>query len=128
MSAQAILTLSCPDRPGIVAAVSTFLFRQSCSIIDAQQFGDLATNVFFMRVVFEVGGDGSTITSVTDGFAEIGKEFESRGGCFLTGFMWVVHRRRGFNAECAETQRESVCVNFHLLPWLLLRVLSVLRV
>ena len=75
MPAQAVLTLSCPDRPGIVAAVSTFLFSQSCSIIDAQQFGDLATNVFFMRVGFDVGPNGTTIKSVSDGFAEIAKEY-----------------------------------------------------
>ncbi|WP_197279819.1 formyltetrahydrofolate deformylase [Bosea sp. AAP35] len=48
----AILTLSCPDRPGIVAAVSTLLFEAGCNILDAQQFNDVETSRFFMRVVF----------------------------------------------------------------------------
>ncbi|GAA0643310.1 formyltetrahydrofolate deformylase [Brevundimonas lenta] len=48
-----ILTLSCPDRPGIVAAVSGFLSDCGCNITDAQQFGDRSTGTFFMRVVFE---------------------------------------------------------------------------
>jgi UTP:GlnB (protein PII) uridylyltransferase len=49
---RSILTLSCPDRPGIVAAVSTFLFEAGCNILDAQQFDDTETDRFFMRVVF----------------------------------------------------------------------------
>ena len=48
-----ILTLSCPDRHGIVAAVSAFLFERDCNISDAQQFGDASSDTFFMRVVFE---------------------------------------------------------------------------
>ncbi|MBI1683279.1 formyltetrahydrofolate deformylase [Caulobacter hibisci] len=48
-----ILTLSCPDQPGIVAKVSTFLFERGCNILDAQQFDDQETGVFFMRVVFD---------------------------------------------------------------------------
>ncbi|RYG17096.1 MAG: ACT domain-containing protein, partial [Caulobacteraceae bacterium] len=49
-----ILTLSCPDRRGIVAAVSTFLLERGANISDAQQFGDATTDTkFFMRVVFD---------------------------------------------------------------------------
>ena len=39
--ASYVLTLSCADRPGIVAAVSTYLFEQGCNILDAQQFDDV---------------------------------------------------------------------------------------
>ena len=49
---QFVLTLSCPDRPGIVAAVSAFLFDSGQNILDAQQFNDTETEKFFMRVVF----------------------------------------------------------------------------
>ncbi|TCR66445.1 formyltetrahydrofolate deformylase [Bosea sp. BK604] len=48
-----ILALSCPDRPGIVAAVSTLLADAGCNIRDAQQFDDTETGRFFMRVVFD---------------------------------------------------------------------------
>ena len=54
-----ILTLSCPDRPGIVAGVSTLLFEHGANIVDAQQFDDGETGRFFMRVVFTPGPAGA---------------------------------------------------------------------
>ena len=54
-----ILTLSCPDRPGIVARVSTLLFERGANIVDAQQFDDGETGRFFMRVVFTPGPGGA---------------------------------------------------------------------
>ena len=50
-----ILTLSCPDRPGIVSRVSTLLFERGANILDAQQYDDEETGRFFMRVVFDPG-------------------------------------------------------------------------
>ncbi|MER9926408.1 formyltetrahydrofolate deformylase [Mesorhizobium sp. M0048] len=47
-----VLTLSCPDQPGIVSAVSGLLHQAGCNILDAQQFEDIETGCFFMRVVF----------------------------------------------------------------------------
>jgi formyltetrahydrofolate deformylase len=54
-----ILTLACPDRPGIVARVSSLLFDRGCNILDAQQYDDEESGRFFMRVVFDApaGGD-----------------------------------------------------------------------
>jgi formyltetrahydrofolate deformylase len=51
-----ILTLSCPDQPGIVARVSGFLFERGANILDAQQYDDPETGRFFMRVVFDPAG------------------------------------------------------------------------
>ena len=48
-----ILTLSCQDRPGIVARISGALFRNNANILDAQQYDDLDTGRFFMRVVVD---------------------------------------------------------------------------
>ena len=53
-----ILTLSCPDRTGIVARVATLLFDRGANILDAQQFDDQETGRFFMRVVFDLAGEG----------------------------------------------------------------------
>jgi formyltetrahydrofolate deformylase len=47
-----ILTLSCPDRPGIVHAVSGFLFERGANIEEAAQYNDHDTGLFFMRVQF----------------------------------------------------------------------------
>jgi formyltetrahydrofolate deformylase len=52
-----ILTLSCPDRRGIVAHVSALLFERGANILDAQQFDDEETGRFFMRVVFDPGAE-----------------------------------------------------------------------
>ncbi|CAN5240595.1 formyltetrahydrofolate deformylase [soil metagenome] len=52
-----VLTLSCPDVPGIVFNVSNFLVDNRCNIVQSQQFGDPETGTFFMRVQFEPVGD-----------------------------------------------------------------------
>jgi formyltetrahydrofolate deformylase len=49
-----ILTLSCDDKPGLVAAVASFLFQNGGNILEASQFNDQETKRFFMRVVFEL--------------------------------------------------------------------------
>lgn len=48
------LSIRCEDKPGIVAAVSTCIHLSSGNIIEAQQFDDSETNLFFMRVEFEM--------------------------------------------------------------------------
>src|SRR4051794_17908202 len=53
---QYVLTLSCPDRPGIVAAVSGVLAERDCNIVESQQFGDRGTGRFFMRTQFDAPG------------------------------------------------------------------------
>lgn len=53
-----VLTLSCPDRPGIVSAVSGFLFERDCNIVESRQFDDRENDTFFMRVQFAPCGDG----------------------------------------------------------------------
>ena len=47
-----VLTLSCPDRPGIVHAVSGALVRHDANVTESQQFGDPDTQLFFLRVQF----------------------------------------------------------------------------
>ena len=50
------MTVSCPDRRGIVADVTRFLFERNCNILDSQQFGDRETGRFFLRVHFASEG------------------------------------------------------------------------
>jgi formyltetrahydrofolate deformylase len=56
-----ILTLSCDDKPGLVAAVASFLFQNGGNILEASQFNDQETKRFFMRVVFEQTGSPDEI-------------------------------------------------------------------
>jgi formyltetrahydrofolate deformylase len=46
---QFVLTLSCPDKPGIVYAVSSFLVQHSANIIASQQYSEPDGGLFFMR-------------------------------------------------------------------------------
>ncbi len=52
MAARHILTLTCPDRPGIVHAVSGTIFDGGGNIVDSRQFDDAETGLFFLRIVF----------------------------------------------------------------------------
>ncbi|MEN3931615.1 formyltetrahydrofolate deformylase [Microvirga sp. W0021] len=47
-----VFTLSCEDRPGIVSAVTTELFKIGANIAESNQFWDRQTNQFFMRIAF----------------------------------------------------------------------------
>jgi formyltetrahydrofolate deformylase len=47
-----VLSLSCRDQPGIVAAVTKTLFEAGCNVVEAHQFNDAETHLFFMRVRF----------------------------------------------------------------------------
>ena len=63
-----ILTLSCPDRTGIVYRVTGLLYELGCNILDAQQFGDEETRRFFLRVHFNLpsaSGDDVLKASIT---------------------------------------------------------------
>ncbi len=69
-----ILTVSCPSKRGIVAAISTYLAENGCGIVDSSQFDDLETATFFMRVSF-VAEDGRPLAGIADGFADIARAF-----------------------------------------------------
>ncbi|MEU6096677.1 formyltetrahydrofolate deformylase [Streptomyces sp. NPDC047079] len=72
---QYVLTLSCPDKQGIVHAVSSYLFMTGCNIVDSQQFGDQDTGLFFMRVHFSAESP-VTVDKLRASFAAIGDSFQ----------------------------------------------------
>jgi formyltetrahydrofolate deformylase len=76
-----VLTLSCPDRMGIVAAVANFLLKEQCNIIDSAQFGDDANQLFFMRVFFTTERDVDAV-QMRNLFSGIATEFNMR---------WAIH-------------------------------------
>ena len=45
-----ILIINCPDKEGIIASVSNFLFKRNFNILESSQFKDTKNNQFFMRV------------------------------------------------------------------------------
>jgi formyltetrahydrofolate deformylase len=69
-----LLTLSCPNQPGIVARISTELFAFGGNITEAHQFDDTETNRFFMRVAFSLPV-GQVLEPVLAAFGPIGERF-----------------------------------------------------
>ncbi len=56
---QWVVTLSCEDRPNLVATVTGLIAAHGGNIVEAAQFNELATGRFFMRIVFDVGASAS---------------------------------------------------------------------
>ncbi len=61
MSSSHVLTLTCPDRPGIVHAVCAALLEVGGNIVENAQFGDVDTSTFCMRTVFDADTEDPTV-------------------------------------------------------------------
>lgn len=68
-----VLTLSCKDRVGLVAAVTTRLAEIGANIREAQQFNAPDTGMFFMRIVFDCAD--RTVSDVRAEFASVPERF-----------------------------------------------------
>lgn len=75
------LTLCCPNRPGIVAALGTLLYEQGYDIRDAQQYDDPETGTFFARLVFEAVGEEENHDIFLNAFSEIAETFAMQWTC-----------------------------------------------
>jgi formyltetrahydrofolate deformylase len=71
------LLLSCIDRPGIVATVSSFIHKTGLNILESNQFGDPKTGRFFMRVAFTSADPADDIKKIEleDKFKDISEQF-----------------------------------------------------
>jgi len=69
-----ILTLSCPDRIGIVHSVTGWLLSLHGNIVDAQQFGDIEEERFFLRVHFKLPVPAS-VDELQESFASVAEKF-----------------------------------------------------
>ena len=74
-AARHTLTLSCADRPGIVAKVSAALFEGGFNVLEAQQFDDLETGNFFMRVDFDGASERADVAAFRRAFADLAATF-----------------------------------------------------
>lgn len=71
MSNDHILTLSCPDKPGIIHAVTGLLAKNKLNILDLQQYSDPGVERFFMRVHF---GPAESTEYLDPAFDELAKD------------------------------------------------------
>src|SRR6478736_1562914 len=79
---RCILILHCPDRKGVVAAVSGFLADNDASIVESSHFNDGLADQFYMRTVFRPDGDMPGVDDLRKGFELIAKRF---------GMTWALH-------------------------------------
>jgi len=70
-----VLTLSCPDKPGIVYAVASFLVQHSGNILASQQYGESPDGRFFMRVHFTVPPPGLPLADLERDFSWVAEAF-----------------------------------------------------
>ncbi len=105
---QFVLTLSCPDRPGIVSAVSTFLAHNGQNILDAQQFNDVETGHFFMRVVFNAADLAVGLASLQTGFTAIADRF---------GMEWQMRDRASRRRVMLLVSKSDHCLADILYRW-----------
>jgi formyltetrahydrofolate deformylase len=77
-----VLTISCPDTVGIVAAVAGFLSGNGLFITDSAHFGDTQTGRFFMRTGFRSHPGMEPIDKIRQGFAEVATRFDMTWGIY----------------------------------------------
>ncbi|HIE4143386.1 formyltetrahydrofolate deformylase [Stenotrophomonas sp. TWI1409] len=101
MRPDSILTLSCPDRTGIVYRVSGLLFDHGCNILDAQQFGDEESGRFFLRVHFDRDA-GLPLETVHAAMATLAAGF---------GMDWQLHDGRRRARLLVLVSKQGHCLN-----------------
>jgi formyltetrahydrofolate deformylase len=103
-----VLTLSCPDKPGIVYAVSSFLVQHSGNIIDSQQYGQADDGRFFMRVHFSVPQPGRPIAELERDFSWVAESFH---------MSWRLHEAHARTRTLLMVSRLGHCLNDLLFRW-----------
>jgi formyltetrahydrofolate deformylase len=103
-----ILTLSCPDRLGIVHAVTGFLADHGCNILDSQQFGDRDTGRFFMRVHIEGTDAAYGLEALRAAFVETADQF---------AMDWEINDARAKPRVIIMVSRQGHCLNDLLYRW-----------
>lgn len=83
LSQQFIMTIQCPDRAGLVAAVSQILTESGCFIEELAQFGDRATGQFVMRVQMSAESGEDAVDRLQADFPAIANRF---------GMVWNLYR------------------------------------
>ncbi|HSV57381.1 MAG TPA: ACT domain-containing protein, partial [Variovorax sp.] len=106
MNPAYILTLSCPDRTGIVHAVSGFLLERGGNIEEAAQYNDHDTGLFFMRVRFACGDRDA---------AQLKADLESFAKGF--GMSWQLHAAQEPMKTVIMVSKEGHCLNDLLFRW-----------
>jgi formyltetrahydrofolate deformylase len=105
VAAELVLTLSCPDRPGIVHAVSGFFAARDANILDSQQYASPRTSTFFLRMHVDAPGDEESLRRE---FAAVGEPF---------AMTWALHAVEHRPPVLVMVSRQGHCLNDLLYRW-----------
>jgi formyltetrahydrofolate deformylase len=105
-----VLTTSCPDTTGIVAAVASFLASRNCLITEAQHFDDPFTVTSFMRTVFHDNGKGAPA------LADLDREFANAVGAQFK-MNWRFHQVQRKCRAVLAVSKQGHCLNSMLHRW-----------
>ncbi|MDQ2810425.1 MAG: formyltetrahydrofolate deformylase [Actinomycetota bacterium] len=103
-----VLTLSCPDKPGIVYAVSSFLVQHAGNILASQQYGESPAGRFFMRVHFTVPPPGTGLAGLERGFSWVAEAYQ---------MSWQLHDQAARIRTLIMVSRLGHCLNDLLFRW-----------
>jgi formyltetrahydrofolate deformylase len=103
-----VLTLSCPDKPGIVYAVASFLVQHSGNILASQQYGESPGGRFFMRVHFSVPQPGLALAELERDFSWVAEAFH---------MSWQLHDTAARVRTLIMVSRLGHCLNDLLFRW-----------
>ncbi len=103
-----VLTLDCPDRPGIVHAVASFLVRSSANILESQQFDDRTEGRFFMRVLVELVDARVSLEELRGGFSAVAHTW---------GMTWQMFPADEPFRTLIMVSRSGHCLNDLLFRW-----------
>jgi formyltetrahydrofolate deformylase len=104
---ELILTLSCPDRRGIVARVAGFVAERDGNILDSHQFGDPDESVFFMRIHLATSG-AAEVEEWRAAFRPLADDL---------GMEWDLHDATHRPRVLILVSREGHCLNDLLYRW-----------
>ncbi len=103
-----VLLLSCPDRPGIVATVTALLFEHGANIEESQQFDDVRTDQFFMRIRYSAPAGETDPDRWREWLARAAERF---------GMEWSVRDARAPYRTLVMVSRFGHCLNDLLFRW-----------
>jgi formyltetrahydrofolate deformylase len=102
---ELVLTLSCPDRPGIVHAVSGFLAARDCNILDSQQYGSPRSSRFFLRIHFD---SPVAEPDLREAFNALAEQF---------AMSWELHASADRPRVLVMVSKQGHCLNDLLYRW-----------
>lgn len=106
---RARLLISCPDQPGIVSAISTFLYEHKANIVQSDQYTtDPESGLFYMRIEFDLPDFERTFVELSESFVDIAEQFSIK---------WRIEQEKRIKKMAIFVSKEDHCLLELLWKW-----------